>query len=249
MTSVVSIVGGHGKIALRLARVLSSSGSHKVHSIIRSQDHAQDIKATAANPVVMSLEDDPAAKFTEFFEQTKTNVVVFSAGAGGKGGPERTKKVDYEGAVKIFDAIEGVTGEKPRLILVSAVDNRDLSIVPDHYTAKDVEASKSVHEGALKNYYHWKYEADKDLVKRTAFQWTILRPGFLLDDAGLGTAHIGKSNLDATQIARDDVATALAVLVDRPDAAGLSLDMTSGKTPIAEGIDTAVKNRVDAWVG
>jgi hypothetical protein len=71
--------------------------------------------------------------FTAAFEETKADVVVFSAGAGGKGGEERTKAVDYEGAVKVFDAIEGVSGSKPRLILVSAIDIRDESKVPEHY--------------------------------------------------------------------------------------------------------------------
>jgi uncharacterized protein YbjT (DUF2867 family) len=64
------------------------------------------------------------------------DVVYFSAGAGGKGGPEKTKKVDYEGAVKVFDAIEQVKGKKPRLILVSSVDVRDPNgKVPEHYVS------------------------------------------------------------------------------------------------------------------
>lgn len=45
--------------------------------------------------------------------------------------------MDYEGAVKVFDAIEGVDGErKPRLILVSAVDVRDETKIPDHYVSR-----------------------------------------------------------------------------------------------------------------
>ena len=55
--------------------------------------------------------------------------------AGG-GGEERTQKVDYEGALKIFDAIEGVEGPvKPRLILVSALDIRDPEKIPTHYVS------------------------------------------------------------------------------------------------------------------
>lgn len=54
--------------------------------------------------------------------------------------PEATvgkRKVDYEGAVKVFDAIEGITsgGTKPRLILVSAVDIRDPEKIPAHYAS------------------------------------------------------------------------------------------------------------------
>lgn len=123
----------HVQIALRLAALLHPS--HKVYSIIRTAEHEADITAAHATPVIMSLENDTVSKFTEFFEATKTDLVVFSAGAGGKGGPERTKKVDFEGAVKIFDAIEGVKGAKPRLILVSAIDSRDTNIVPEHYVS------------------------------------------------------------------------------------------------------------------
>lgn len=43
--------------------------------------------------------------------------------------------MDYEGAVKVFDAIEGVKGSKPRLILVSAIDIRDPDKVPAHYVS------------------------------------------------------------------------------------------------------------------
>lgn len=72
--------------------------------------------------------------FAAAFE--KVDVVYFSAGAGGKGGAERTRMVDYEGAVKVFDAIEAVKGTKPRLIMVSAIDVRDRSKpAPEHYVS------------------------------------------------------------------------------------------------------------------
>ena len=45
---------------------------------------------------------------------------------------------------------------------------------------------------------HWKYEADKDLVKRTAFKWTILRPGGLTNDPGEGKADVGRTHLGKT---------------------------------------------------
>ncbi len=48
---------------------------------------------------------------------------------------------------------------------------------------------------------------------------------------------------------RDDVATALAVLVDRNDAAGLALDIVGGDDTISEAIDHNVLNKVTAWIG
>lgn len=45
------------------------------------------------------------------------------------------------------------------------------------------------------------------------------------------------------------MASVLALLVERPDAAGLGLNIVNGDTPIAEALDTAIKNRVTAWIG
>lgn len=187
-------------------------------SIIRSPSHADDITAASATPLVLSLEDASVSDFTNVFEDT--DVVVWSAGAGGKGGPERTKAVDYEGALKVFDAIEAVQGKKPRLILVSAVDVRDRTKIPAHYASracyiiinlqyladdvpplpfslqneKDLEKSASVWK-SIGTYMQYKYEADKNLVNRTTFPWTIVRPPTLLDTPGTGKADAGVTHV------------------------------------------------------
>lgn len=41
----------------------------------------------------------------------------------------------------------------------------------------------------------WKYAADLELSKRTAFKWFILRPGGLLDEPGVGKADIGITHI------------------------------------------------------
>lgn len=60
---------------------------------------------------------------------------------------------------------------------------------------EDIEASKKTREW-IPVYYHWKYEADKNLAKRTAFKWTMLRPGLLSDESGVGTASIGQTHMN-----------------------------------------------------
>lgn len=117
------------QVSLRLARILGPS--HAVTSIIRTVAHEEDIKAASATPLLLSLEESAVSEFTAAFQGV--DVVYFSAGAGGTGGEERTKSVDYEGALKVFDAIEGVQGTRPRLILVSAIDVRDPEKIPAHY--------------------------------------------------------------------------------------------------------------------
>ena len=80
---------------------------------------------------MLSLEDAPVSDFAQLF--TGANAVIFAAGAGGKGGEERTRAVDYEGALKVFDAIDAVSGTKPRLVLVSGLDVGNEDRFPEHY--------------------------------------------------------------------------------------------------------------------
>ena len=48
---------------------------------------------------------------------------------------------------------------------------------------------------AIPAYMHWKYEADKNLAQRTAFKWTILRPGGLTNEPGTGKAAVGRTHI------------------------------------------------------
>jgi nucleoside-diphosphate-sugar epimerase len=139
MSKNVIIIGGHGKVSLRLAKLISKT--HTVTSVIRDPDQIKDIENVGATPLVLSLEDSPSSDFATAFRDRSIDVVVFSAGAGGKGGAERTKKVDYEGALKIFDAIELVENNRPRLLLVSAVDVRSSSITPPWYVSANLSGS------------------------------------------------------------------------------------------------------------
>ncbi|KAI0315318.1 NAD(P)-binding protein [Amylostereum chailletii] len=247
LTKVI-IVGGHGKVALRLATLLTKTKAHAVTSVIRSQEHIADLKAASPDitPLLLSLEDASVADFAKAF--TGNDVVVFSAGAGGKGGEERTKAVDHDGAVKVFDAIEAVDGAKPRLLLVSALDVRNPDVIPAHYDEDDIALSKRVRT-AIATYYKWKYEADKNLVARTAFKWSILRPGGLSDESGTGKTTIGRTHL-RPMITRDDVALALRYLVDRPDAAGLAIDIVGGgETSVEQGLDVFIKKGETDFLG
>ncbi|KAI0085029.1 NADH(P)-binding-domain-containing protein [Irpex rosettiformis] len=239
----VVIVGGHGNVSLRLARLLTARPSTAVTSIIRSQEHTPDIQAAGATPLLLSLEDAPVSQLADAFKTSKADVVYFSAGAGGKGGEERTKKVDEEGAIKVFDAIESLGAsveERPRLILVSAIDIRDPSKgYPAHYNEDDIQHSLRIRK-AIPAYVEAKYNADKNLASRTGFRWTILRPGGLTNEPGTGKGHIGKAHLSRT-ISRDDVAKTLYLLLEHEDAHGLGIDLVGGEEPLENGLSAFIK--------
>jgi nucleoside-diphosphate-sugar epimerase len=75
----VAIAGGHGQIALRLAKLLSERGDEVV-ALIRNPDHADDVRQAGAEPEVVDLEhanDDDVAQAI-----AGSDAVVFAAGAG-----------------------------------------------------------------------------------------------------------------------------------------------------------------------
>src|SRR5690606_6074688 len=66
----VLLLGGHGKVALQLTRILAQNG-HTITSVIRNPDHIPDIKSaagagkeSAVTPLVASMEEstDESAK-------------------------------------------------------------------------------------------------------------------------------------------------------------------------------------------
>src|SRR5689334_19463081 len=99
----VAIAGGHGKIGLRLSRLLSEPGD-EVRSLIRNPAHVDDVQATGAEPVVCDLEMESEEEVAAAVGSV--DAVVFAAGAGPGSGSERKSTMDYGGAVKLIAAAE-----------------------------------------------------------------------------------------------------------------------------------------------
>lgn len=59
-----------------------------------------------------------------------------------------------------------------------------------------------------------KYDADHNLAQRTAFQWTILRPGHLTHEPGTGRAIVGKAPLNSSISVRSLLAPAFGMTAD-----------------------------------
>ena len=94
----VVIVGGHGKIGMRLEKILAERGDSP-RGIIRKTEQAADLEKIGAEPIVLDIEnveiDDAVAG---------SDAVVFAAGAGPGSGPARKLTVDYGGAVALVEA-------------------------------------------------------------------------------------------------------------------------------------------------
>ena len=97
----VAIAGGHGQIALRLAKVLSERGDEVV-ALIRNPDQTDDVRHAGAEPAVVDLEHGSEEDVAQAI--AGCDAVVFAAGAGPGSGSERKETMDYGGAVKLIAA-------------------------------------------------------------------------------------------------------------------------------------------------
>src|SRR4051795_5610909 len=116
MALEVAVVGGHGKIALRLLRLVSERGD-RARGLIRNPDHAAEVEATGATAVGADIENLDADGIARSI--AGVDAVVFAAGAGPGSGPARKRTVDYDGAVKLIEAAR-MNGIR-RYVMVSAI--------------------------------------------------------------------------------------------------------------------------------
>lgn len=208
-TMRVVIAGGHGQIALRLARLLAARGDEAV-GIVRNPDHVKDLD----NAVVLDLEtasDDQVAEVL-----AGADAAVFAAGAGPGSGAARKDTVDKGAAVLFAQAAERAGVRRHVQISAMGLDRADDPGMDEVFAA----------------YLRAKKEAEDDLRGRD-LDWTILRPGRLTNDPATGLVHLADS-VPPGAVTRDDVAAVVVALLDSPDTAGRTLELIGGQTPIAE---------------
>lgn len=211
----VTIIGGHGKVGLRAAKILTEAGA-EVFSVIRNPDQGDAIRATGATPVVADVETLDAEGLREVVRGSGS--VVWSAGAGG-GNPDRTYAVDRDAAIRSMDAsaAEGVE----RYVMVS-YDGAG----PDHGVPED---------NAFFPYAEAKAAADSHL-RESSLGWTILGPGALTDEPGGETIGVGSGKREDRATSRDVVAAVIAAVLRRPDTAHRTIEFSDGDTPIGEAL-------------
>lgn len=205
----VVIAGGHGKIGMRLGRLLVAD-DHRARGLIRNPAQADELRAIGVEPVVCDLEadDDVAAAIAG------ADAVVFAAGAGPGSGAARKLTMDRDGAIALIDAARraGVR----RYVMVSAQGIREGG------------------EGDFGVYLRAKGEADAALAA-SGLAHTIVRPGGLSDDPGTGRVA-ARETVDRGEISRDDVAATLQAVLHATNTIGVTFELVAGDTPIEEAL-------------
>jgi uncharacterized protein YbjT (DUF2867 family) len=209
----VAIAGGHGQIALRLAKLLSQRGDQVV-ALIRNPGHADDVSQAGAEPAAVDLEHASTEDVAQAI--AGCDAVVFAAGAGPGSGSERKETMDYGGAVKLIAAAKRVGVS--RYVIVSSM-------------GADPDASG---EDTFSVYLRAKGRAD-EAVRASGLDATVVRPGGLTNEPGTGRVRLGES-LPRGQVPRDDVAAVIVAVLDSPNTIGRTVDLIGGDTPVAEAV-------------
>lgn len=216
--SRIVVIGGHGKVALLLAPLLAERGDEVV-ALVRDPAQFDEVAASGAEPLLLSVEDAGVEALTGAF--TGADAIVWSAGAGGKGGPGRTRAVDEEAAIRSMEAARSA-GVR-RYLMVSWIGSRSPEPVPEDHPLRAYAMAKLAAD---------QYLAGSDLA------WTILGPGTLTLDAPSGRIDVGLAEGSAPT-SRANVAAVIAAALADESTIGKILPFSDGSTPIAEAIASA----------
>lgn len=216
----VFIVGIAGGIGSRLARLLTATGD-QVDGLYRRPEQGQHLETHGIHATHGDLTRHDAPALAALLHDT--DVLVFTAGAGGEGGTGTTTAIDGTGLTTAIEAAR-LTGIR-RLLLVS--------VFPEAWRHRDVSDT-------FEHYIDVKKKADAELAA-TDLDWTILRPAALTDEPGTGRISLSAA-LVHTDITRDDVAATLAELIHTPQIHHQILELTQGPEPITDAVHRQTRN-------
>lgn len=214
----VVVIGGHGRVALLLARELTARG-HTVTSLIRNPDQAAEVEDAGATPLVLDIEQAHGPELEPAL--SGFDAVVFSAGAGG-GDADRTYAVDRDAAIRIMNAASAAGVRRFIMVSFATADTRYLKGLDDPFYP----------------YQSAKIAADEHL-RKSDLEWTILGPGALTLEPATGRiAPLAHPVTGDTQTSRGNVALAIVGALAQPATIGKTLAFRDGDVPITEWFAT-----------
>jgi uncharacterized protein YbjT (DUF2867 family) len=199
----VLVIGGTRATGLEIVRVLRSRGDDVVVLVRPSSDAsaaealgARIVRGDAMNPA------DLTAALAAVPPGGRFRAVVSTLGATSLDGP----RPDFDGNRNAVDAarLAGVT----RFVLVTVIG-----------AGESLEAAPAIARYFLRNVIPEKTKAE-DYLKTSGLDYTIIRPGGLLDKEAQGRAYLTEDTRAMSWIRRADLAALTVQALDDPQAIG-----------------------------
>ncbi|KAJ4030204.1 hypothetical protein NW761_011876 [Fusarium oxysporum] len=211
--------------------------SWTVTSVIRAQEQFHQIESLASgqqrlNVLFRSLEDIKSVfQAKNILEEVKPDAVVWSAGAGGKGGLDRTNSIK-------------------KFILISYLACRRKS--PSWWDSDAWTYALEMQGGDLSGYCKAKLAADEVLLQnsslRSDFSGISLRPGMLSDDPA-GKVELGKTKTSRGNVSRASVVDTIVSLLENQNVKSSWLDLLDGDHDVNVSVERIASTGLDAAEG
>lgn len=211
--SRIVVIGAHGRTGLLLVEQLVKAGDGVV-AVIRNPRHMADLVKRGAETVLLDLEASTGPEFAAQFKGA--DAIVFAAGSAAG----ESSAIDSAGVRKTLRAAAKAGVE--RYVAISSIGaSTGMKLTGDWATDE------------MKDYYKHKRLAGKAIMA-SGLDWTLVEPGELTEGKPTGKVTLSVAAIPEKPVPRADVAAVAAAALKSPASIGKALQLTAGKTPIAD---------------
>lgn len=218
----ILILGSNGGVASKISQILKDNKADFTASV-RDEQKLEELKNQGMDVKLIDVVKDSIEDLAKSFEGY--DKILFSVGAGGKGGADNTVRVDLDGAVKTMIAANKAG-------------------VSQYYMISTWDSSREAVDNPndpIKTYTICKHYADLYLTELSGLTYTIIHPSALNDDEGKRSIEVTDTHSTSVavnqSISRSDVASFVSKLLLTDGLKNQSIQIASGNTDIDEAIE------------
>ena len=222
----ILLLGSNGGVGSKVTKNLHDQEADFTASV-RDESKLEELKNDGIDAKLIDVAKDSIDDLANAFKGY--DKVLFSVGAGGKGGAETTVKVDLDGAVKTMDAANKAG-------------------VGQYYMVSTWDSSREAVENPddpIKTYTICKHYADLYLKNNSGLTYTIIHPSSLNDKPGQGTIEVTDTHSTKVagdqSISRSDVADVVTKLLLSDGYKNQAIQIAAGDTDIDKALEEVKK--------
>lgn len=202
----ILVAGANGTTGKKIITLLEKSQYFNPIAMVRKKEQQQQFETRNIKTVLADLEQDVSHSVKNI------DKVIFAAGSGGK----KVKEVDEKGAIKLIT--EAKKAKVKKFVMLSSMG-----------------ADRPEEAEDLKDYLQAKHNAD-EFLKKSTINYSIVRPGSLTNEKGIGKIELEQKLNKRGEISRDDVAQTLVRVLHDSAKPNETFEIIKGNTLIGKEI-------------